>query len=55
MSEYWYHIFVCVVIQMMGFVTPVEDIRHIAGWRRVNDSGRDYIGHVSVIFILRYP
>lgn len=55
MSEHWYHILVRVMIQVVGFVAPVEDVGHVVGWRRVHDSGRDYIGHVSVIFILRYP
>lgn len=38
MSKHWDHIFVRVMIQVMGFVAPVEDVGHVVRWRRVNDS-----------------
>lgn len=55
MSKHRYHILVGVLIKVMGFVAPVEDVGHIVGWRRVNDSRRNYVGHIAVISILGYP
>lgn len=52
MSEYWYHILICIRIKMMYFVALVEDIGHHVWWGRVDDRGRNNIRHVPRIFVL---
>lgn len=42
------------IIKMMNLVAFVEDVTHHFRRRRIYDCGRNYIGHVSMILILRY-
>jgi len=54
MGKHGNHVLICLVIEMVDFVSPVEDVcEHVSG-RCVDDCGRDDIWHVSVVTILGY-
>ena len=53
MSEHRYHILISLLIEMMSFIAFVENVGHVVWWRRVDNCGRNYVGHVSMVFILR--
>jgi hypothetical protein len=46
------HIFVCIRVHVVHLVAFVENIRHKLGRRCINDSRRNDIRHITVIFIL---
>jgi hypothetical protein len=54
MREHGNHVLICVVVKMVDFISPVEDVcEHVSRWC-VNDCGRDYIWHISMVTILWY-
>ena len=40
-----------VMIQMMRFVAFIKNISHHFRWPRVDNGGRYYVRHISMIFI----
>jgi hypothetical protein len=51
MREYWYHVLVSLIVEMVDFVSFVDDVGHHIGRRGVDNGRRDDVHHVPMVLV----